>query len=206
MFFFFEQNFDKELLLTKPVPEHWVVPERAWFYDKDGFELTPLEQVYYTANGVELTNYLYNNACHKPWVEQDNESSGIVLDHSMTLQRYAFTEEAREQLLQKVKRYPILRKLLQTRPKWGLDFSVDYIDDEEVVDVFHFEFDSYSYDRIVEMHEWATKKIKEIDWVSGAQSIKARKDEWRDLDGHSQSNWKARFFGFETSEEICKAF
>lgn len=206
MFIAHDHTFKRDLVLTQPVKTHYFTPENVRFYDKDGFELTPLEIEHYKENSVPLTSYLYNLACHKPWIEQVNDTSGIILDHSMILERYSFGGDAKWQLEYLSDLIPQLHKLIQTKHKWGIDFSVDYIKDGEVTDVFHLEVDSYNYDHIVELHGKATERILSIDWESGAKAIRNRKDEWQHLEGHAQSDWKAQFFGFPASEEICKVF
>lgn len=206
MFFAHPQTFSPNLTLTKPVDPMYISASNVMFYDKDGFELTPLEIEYYKTNNIPLSSCLYNLACHKPWIEQRDYSSGIILDHSMIVERYSFQGEALEQLETYAHAVPQLWKLIQTRQKWGFDFSVDYIKDGEATDVFHLEVDSYDYDHILRMHERTTNVILAIDWEDGAKTIRRYKDEWQHLEGHAQSNWKARFFGFPAAEEICKAF
>jgi hypothetical protein len=206
MFTVVPSSFDQTLECTTPVHPNLITNEAMRYFDKDGFELTPLEIELYRANGVYLSDCLYNIACQKPWILQTDTSTGVTLDHSMLLQRYQVAGDARKQIETARSSIPSMVKLLATRQKWGIDFSVDYIDDTEVMDLFHVEIDSYNLEEINDIRERVASIITAIDWVDGARSVRAKKDQWQHLEGHAQSNWKARFFGFNAAEEIRKAF
>lgn len=206
MFTVHNSTFEPTLVCSVPVSDDKFTLDCAQFYDKDGFELTPLEQALYEAAGVALTSYLYNLAAHKAWLELVDNRAGLFLDHSMILERYRFDGPVREQLKNKAVANPQLLKLLTTKSKWGIDFSLDYIADDEVTDVFHIEIDSYDLDQILAAKANAEQVILNIDWVDGAKRIRKLKDSWAHLEGHAQSNWKARYFGFTAAEDIRKAF
>lgn len=199
-------TFATDLTLQSPVYWRDITADDARFFDKDGFELTPLEQRYYKANGVPLTNCLHHLACHKPWIEQTDFTSGVILDHSMILERYAFGGNARAQLEKHANEIPVLWKLIHTKAKWGLDFSVDYIKDGQVLDLFHIEIDSSDWNEIMDLHSSTSHAILHEDWEQMAKDVLSKKYIWEHMDGQEQSNWKANYFGFAKSEYIQKVF
>ena len=87
-----------------------------------------------------------------------------------------------------------LHKLVSLKPKWGLDFSIDYCDREgNVFEVLHWEFDGFDYNEIadkkIEMDEFLTQQ----DWNHSAQQILKHKQEWHHLGFFEQSEWKTNF-------------
>lgn len=206
MFYVVPTSFNPLPYLTIPITQVDLDCAGIQFYDKDGFELTPLEIAYYKSNHIPMNDYLYNMCCQQPWILPTIKfGEGLSLDHSMILERYGFAGQAILQLNEARKLRPAILKILSTRRKWGIDFSLDYIMDDEVTDVFHIEIDSYSYDEILDVKACAEQVILNTDWVDGAKAIRRTKSEWAHLEGHEQSNWKAKFFGFRAAEHICKA-
>jgi hypothetical protein len=84
------------------------------------------------------------------------------------------------------------------RPKWGLDFSIDYADrDGNVFELLHWEYDGFEHDEIqskkIRMEEFLVNQ----DWPDRARVMLTRKEEWHGLGFFEQSEWKTRFFGIE---------
>lgn len=88
------------------------------------------------------------------------------------------------------------------RPKWGIDISIDYVKYPDVFEVFHFEWDDFEYDVVLEKQLEIEKVIENTDFEDAAQQLIKRKDEWHHLDFFAQSKWKADYFG--VSEEQFK--
>lgn len=205
MFIIAPSAFDPVLHLTQPVDRGLIDNQDAIkYFDKDGFELTPLEQHYYRANGVALTNYLWNTAAQKQWIELEAPHSSVFLDHSMLLERYQFEQDAKEQLINQAHVLPELWKLITTRRKWGIDFSVDYIADKCVTDVFHIEYDSHNLEQLQAVKAVVEDIAMRTDWVDAGKSLRRLESMWRSLEGKEQQNWKARYFGFDAAEVLCK--
>lgn len=188
--------FNRNLICTTSVVPSVITVENVAYYDKDGFELTPLEIAYYQTNGIQLNTLLYNHAAQRQWVFGETQP-GVIVDHSLLLERYAFGGDARDQLMMLRHDIPELLKLIATKSKWGFDFSVDYIADDEVTDLFHIEVDSQDVDQIEEQRTAVAKVIVSTDWADAAKTLRTRKSEWQHLDGNTQSDYKARFFGFK---------
>lgn len=207
MFTIVPSTFNSTLHLSKPIHPKTIADRNlVRFFDKDGFELTPLEREYYRANGIKLTYFLENLAAHKPWIKLTQQHPTVFLDHSMLLERYQFEGDAAKQLEIASTNHVELWKLLSVRRKWGIDFSVDYITYGCVTDVFHVEFDSQNLDQLYEVKEVVEKIVLNTDWVDAGEQIRSKHEQWRHYEGKEQQNWKARYFGFDTAEILCKTF
>lgn len=185
-------------LISKPIEDKLVGETTMQFFDKDGYELNKLEQLYYTANDVDISEkHLWHTANHVSWIiDDESKSRGPVIDHSLVNTRWAYTGEAKEQLLDWVDRKPELRKLLMIQPKWGIDFSLDWIDDEEAFELFHIELDRFSFSAINHYRSSAEALILGMDWEAAGKEVKRRKDEWIELSSDDQSDWKVQQFGW----------
>ena len=202
-------NFTDDPYLRTPISRHLVETLPFKDFDKDGYEVpTPLEHLHYEINGVELNREIqFHIAPVQEWYT-DTESSehGLVLDHCMLLTRYAFGGEAKEQIESVKQNRPILQKLLNIKPKWGIDFSLDFVTHDIVMEVIHIEQD---FDCINEAEQAKAKLeyiIDSTDWYDGAMRLWQRKDEWINLSSDDHSDYKAQFFGWERAFDNKKVF
>ena len=202
-------KFTNSPFLTKPIVRHLVETLPFKDFDKDGYEVpTPLEHLHYEANDVELNREIqYHIAPVQEWYTDIEQSEhGLVLDHCMLLTRYAFKGAAREQIKEVCANRPILQKLLNIKPKWGIDFSLDFVTHDIVMEVIHIEQDFTTVEDALDAKERLENIIDNTDWYDGAMQLYQRKEEWINLSSDDHSDYKAQFFGWERAFDNKKVF
>lgn len=202
-------QFDQYPLLSKTLPIELIRSLDMKDFDKDGYEITcVLERMLYEANNAPLNLSIQKHVAPvKEWYYDDEDSeSGLVIDHSMLLTRWGVSGQAKEDLEMVVKDRPILNKLLGIRPKWGLDFSLDWVDHNGCTEVIHIEQDFKTYEEACEAKEKLENLIDNTDWLDGAQQILKKKSEWEHLSSDDHSDWKAQYFGWHRAFDSLKVF
>lgn len=202
-------SFETEPYLTEPIDRHLVETLKLQDFDKDGYEiLTPLEKLHYEANQTVLNEQIqFHTAPVKYWyIDKEDAEKGLVLDHCMLLTRFAFAGAARSQLEEIAQQRPILYKLLGIKPKWGIDFSLDYISQEICMEVIHIEQDFDNLDNALEAKLRLENIIENTDWQAGAEELIKRKSEWINLSSDDHSDYKAQFFGWHRAFDNRKVF
>jgi len=176
-------------------PKFILDPRAVDFFDKDGYELTDLEQHYYRAQGLAVRHYTANHpGLFQTWITVDHEY--LSIDHSCAMHRCNFTGAAREQLLEYRSQNPRLGWLLTSRQKWGLDLDIDYCDQDIALEVIHLEWDSYDAATAEEQRSCAEQLVLATDWIDAAHQIWRHRDQWQNLTGwYAQAHWKAKYFG-----------
>jgi len=178
-------------------------------FDKDGYEVpAPLELAYYKSNNVIMnTEIQYHIAPVQEWfTDTENSEHGLVLDHCMILTRYALAGEAREQLEEVAKNRPIVNKLLSIKPKYGIDFSLDYVTHDVIMEVIHIEQDFTTLEEANEAKERLEHIIDTTDWYQGVVDLQRKKHEWETLSSDDHSDYKAQFFGWHRAFDNKKVF
>lgn len=169
-------------------------------FDQNGYDLTPIEIRFAHSNQSEPQSHReHRHALKWPWITQnENKIEGAVLNHSLLFERKAYQGAALEQLQAWANELPILHKVIAMRPKWGLDFSMDYVDrDGNAFEILHWEWDSFDYDEI------QVRKLKQqatfltTDWDDAGRRLLQHKDQWHYLEFFEQSAWKCKYFGIE---------
>lgn len=204
MFTILPNTFNPNLQLIHTVPESFFNENHIRYFDNDGFQLSLLEQKYYEANGIVVADILNTASDSQQWLQCNHTK--LHLDHSMVLQRWEFTEYARHQILHHRQRFPQLIKYLNIVPKWGLDFALEYYDNDTAIEVLHIESDYRSYSQAMEAKAFLEKRILETDWLDFTNRVIKNKEQWYGLTGFAQNDWKARFWGISKAETIEKAF
>lgn len=178
------------------------------FYDKDGFELTLAERVFYRCNGHPVKVCLNHDAYTTEWFTF-NGSDDLYLDHSLILHRCDFQDEALDQVKWYANNgYIAANWLIQSRQKWGFDIAMEGIDDRTggIIEILHIEHDCHFYEEFVDTLHKFECMMQNIDWHDAKQQISANKNKWQHLPGYEQNDWKSNFLiGWSKAETTEKA-
>lgn len=204
MFSVLNKQFDPLTSCKKSISAIHFNPKNISCFDNDGFELSKLEQKYYSKSLFQLSNHLNHQCLQFDWLKIDHPN--LLLDHALLLERKDFQENAREQLEKYGAKFPQLRKYLNVIPKWGFDFAIEYYDENDFFEVLHFEYDYDNYEEAEYHRNLFQKKVLETDWEDFALLLKKRKEDWIALKGFSQNDYKARLWGLVKAEETLKSF
>jgi hypothetical protein len=182
-------------------------PYHVELFDQNGYDLTLLEQVFASFNYEPYYKHRdHRRALKKHWFIQEPKIEGAILNHSLLFERKGYSGKALEQLKKWATKYPIINKIACIRPKWGLDFSMDYVDRQgNAFEALHWEYDGFIYEEILAVKEAIEPILRSIDWDDAGISLLQRKDEWHGLDFFAQSDWKCNYFGVpkERFKMIC---
>jgi len=177
---------------------HTPIPYWVQLFDQNGYDLTPIEILYSEVN-YNLHSPHRNNthiALKQEWFTQCEKTHGAVINHALIVERKAYKGEALAQLHKWAAQMPLLHKVSRMRPKWGLDFSMDWADDSgNVFEILHYEFDSFDYNEIAQLKLKLEQKFLHTDWEAAAQELLRKKSEWHHLGFFEQSDYKCEFFG-----------
>lgn len=177
-----------------------------WDFDKDGFDLNELEAYLYHENGLPTYRGSNRTAMQFRWFEgYERKKSGVLIDHSYVMARYAYTGELRKQISCWASQNPQFNKLLQLRPKWGFDVNIEHINGNGfVTDVFHIEEDFFDFREYNARKTKLERLVIETNWEIIAQELQQRADEWCTLTGDDENDYKAKFVGWERAYKTKK--
>lgn len=166
-------------------------------FDQNGYDLCSIERLYADKNYTHIEKVRNHRiAIRQPWMTQAYKLSGAVLNHSNLFERKGYRGQALGQLKEWAQSFPIYHRLINIRPKWGLDFSMDYYDfDGNTFEVLHWEYDGFDFNEINDKKQEVEQHLISIDWDDAAKEILKKKDEWFGLDFFAQSDYKCKYFG-----------
>lgn len=203
--------------LTTPIKnEEYLLTCQLTQFDREGYELLPIEQEYYKSNNVALhTEKVFAHESGKAeewhafvqkWFEPAEDIAPYLkLDHSFCVVRYAFEGAAKEQIQKYAAKRPELNKLLNIRPKFGADFCVDYVTENDCFELIHWEWDFLTKEDLFE-HIMNMEQIVDIaQWdniINAARLL--RQSSY--LDSEAEGNFKANLFGLPKAFRLYKTF
>jgi hypothetical protein len=185
---------------------YWSIPIESHFapkirhlelFDQNGYDLTELEKLFADVNLTKTELHRsHRTAVKQPWFDQTDKVEGAILNHSLLFERKGFKGEALSQLKMWTKYFPRIWQLIRLRPKWGLDFSMDYADCYgNCFEILHWEYDGFDYYELQEIKAHVEPILANIDWNDAAQQLLNKKEEWHHLDFFAQSEYKCKYFG-----------
>ena len=163
-------------------------------FDQNGYHLTKAEQVFLSYNGYKPIERRHEDCLRYDWLVWDKRD-GAHINHSDLFERKGFESEALVQLHMCAESNPMLHKLIKMKPKWGIDISIDYVSEDAVFEVFHYEWDSFEYDPVIEKKQEIEEFVLNQDWDEVAKTLWKKKNEWYDLDFFEQTKWRTDYFG-----------
>ena len=173
-------------------------PEAVAMFDQNGYNLTYLEKEYAAVNGNPEIRRSSETVLRQDWMVTEYVNEGVHINHCDLFERKGYTGGALVELEKFSELNPLLWKLIKLKPKWGIDFSVDFVDRKgNVFEVFHYEWDHFDYSEVMEKKEKIEDLALFTDWNDVAKKLYDRKDEWAYLDFFAQSKWKTDYFNLE---------
>lgn len=176
-----------------------VNPADVALFDQNGYDLSTVEQYYAKANGYSFVFHRPSHiAIRYDWFQQPQTYVGAMINHCNLFERKGYRGEALDQIKGLCGLYPVFWKVAKIRPKWGLDFSIDYCDNEgNVFEILHWEWDTFSYDEHIDKKVKYEGYFESIDWNDAGKQLLKCKDKWFNLNFFEQSQWKCDYFGVE---------
>ena len=163
-------------------------------FDQNGYHLTKAEQAFLSYNGYRLIERRHEDCLRYDWLTWDKKD-GAHINHSDLFERKGFNDHAKQQLLAFAHNNPMLYKLVRMKPKWGIDISIDYVSEHAVFEVFHYEWDSFEYQAVVDKKGEIEEFVLAQDWDDVAKTLWKKKDQWYNLDFFDQTQWRTDYFG-----------
>jgi hypothetical protein len=192
-------TLDPNPFWAKPIPESEIEilldSESLDLFDQNGYHLTEVEQRFAIYNDYNGKTRREEYVLRQSWFESNRPQVGPHLNHSDLFQRRGFNGEALAQLKEYAEKNPLLWKLIKMKPKWGIDLSIDCVDETgNVFEVFHYEWDGFNFKDVLQKKEEIERFISNQNWEISAQIIWERRDEWFEMDFFGQSKWRTDFF------------
>ena len=163
-------------------------------FDQNGYHLTKAEQAYLKYNGYKPIERRHEDCLRYDWLVWDKRE-GAHINHSDLFERKGFDKDAKKQILEISKINPMLHKLIKMKPKWGIDISIDYVSENAVFEVFHYEWDSFNFNAVIDKKGEIEEFMLKNDWDDIAKTLWNKKDEWYNLDFFEQTQWRTDYFG-----------
>ena len=193
-----KNNFDPNGYWSNPIKNEKLLlnKEVTSLFDQNGYHLTTIEQEYAKFNGYSLEERREEFVIRKEWFKWD-KYEGAHINHSDLFERKGYKGEALEQMKFYAKQNPMLYKIIKMKPKWGIDISIDFVDEHRVFEVFHYEWDDFTFENVNNMKSHIEKFILSKDWDIEAEKLWDLKEQWINLDFFEQTDWRTSYFGLQ---------
>tara|TARA_B100000424_G_scaffold227394_1_gene188140 strand:- start:1166 stop:1804 length:639 start_codon:yes stop_codon:yes gene_type:complete len=196
-----KNNFNPNPYYTLPIDLDESIDLKSTIdtFDQNGFDLTDLEILYAKKMDLDIKKVRHTHFVLKDdWFTAEPTDRGCHINHAVIFERKGFAGAAKEQMIELADKCPLIHKVLQIKPKWGLDFSVDYADAQgNVFEVLHWEWDTFDFEEIQQKKKQMDIFLLSQDWNKMAKQLLDRKEEWYKLGFFEQSDYKTKFFGIE---------
>ena len=196
-----KNNFNPNPYYTLPIDLDESIDLKSTIdtFDQNGFDLTDLEIFYAKKMDLDIKKVRHTHFVLKDdWFTAEPTDRGCHINHAVIFERKGFAGAAKEQMIELADKCPLIHKVLQIKPKWGLDFSVDYADAQgNVFEVLHWEWDTFDFEEIQQKKKQMDIFLLSQDWDKMAKQLLDRKEEWYKLGFFEQSDYKTKFFGIE---------
>jgi len=196
-----KNNFNPNPYYTLPIDFDESIDLKSTIdtFDQNGFDLTDLEILYAKKMDLDIKKVRHTHFVLKDdWFTAEPTDRGCHINHAVIFERKGFAGAAKEQMVELADRCPLIHKVLQIKPKWGLDFSVDYADSQgNVFEVLHWEWDTFDFEEIQQKKKQMDIFLLSQNWDKMAKQLLEKKAEWHNLGFFEQSAYKTNFFGIE---------
>lgn len=177
--------------------------------DINGFNVSSLEQLYLNQNEIQLfpnedtyfeLNQNYTYPVHQPWLYLESPQQSLYINKSLINTRYIVTQRARYQLAKTVIHNPEILRLINLKPLWGIEFSIDWIDvaNQATYELLSINKVYPASDRLEYSLKILHQHLENINWDIEARELVGRYDEWKNLDLDQQNIYKQEYFGIGT--------
>ena len=189
-------NFNRQGYYTEPTLDVDVLrnPKCVDLFDQNGYHLTKAEQAFLITNGYDPIERRHEDCLRQDWIISDKRNKAHI-NHSDIFERKGFNGTAKLQLEKFAVTNPMLYKVIKMKPKWGIDISIDYVSEDAVFEVFHYEWDSFNYEQVIEKKLEIEEFLLKLDWDDVAKDLWRKKDDWFYLDFFEQTKWRTDYFG-----------
>lgn len=197
----FMAAFSNRSHVYNPLKAYSYSPSDFALFDHNGYDLTNIEIGYCENDGFKVSSHRHSGhiALKQPWFYQEGtpwSPTGAHINHAALFERKGYAGDALWQLREIAQQHPIAYKIINIKPKWGVDLSIDYVDEEgNCFEVLHFEYDVFSFEEANKIKERIEEVVENTDWDNAARRLWSKRDEWLDLSFFKMSNYKCDFFG-----------
>ncbi len=144
----------------------------------------------------------HRNSSHitlrQDWFTADDTEYGPHINHAYMFERKGYSGDALNQLESWAAYRPHFHKLTAMRPKWGLDFSIDYCDREgNVFELLHWEYDGFDYNEVADKKEIMDEFLRTRTGMNGQRPCWNARMSGINWAFFEQSEWKTEFFGID---------